>query len=304
MISVVIPLFNKEQFIAQTVQSVLDQEFDQFEILVVDDGSTDASLDVLETFNDPRLTVITQKNSGVSVARNTGLLKARFDWIGFLDADDWWSPQFLKEIMQAIRNHPREKIFASGRTLIFSNGEKRYAHDYLPGDGETGIQSYFRVIAKHLPMVNSSNSVISKELIVERGGFRVGQTQHEDHDLWLRLAADHQVVFVNKPLSFYRKTTAGSASQRAYSAVDFDTYLDTLLLIKSQLKGEELSYFQQYLDNFVFLTYLKNYWNYKGAQRRELLGKSKRLVNGGKGSLLSLTQLLPFNLYPILKALR
>lgn len=95
MISVVIPLYNKEASIAQSLKSVLSQEYDDFEVVIVDDGSTDGSVDVVEAMNDPRIRLIKQENGGPSKARNTGVKNAKGEWILFLDADDemfWISP--------------------------------------------------------------------------------------------------------------------------------------------------------------------------------------------------------------------
>ena len=95
MISVVIPLYNKESFITETIQSVLNQTFADFELILINDGSTDKSEAVVKTFNDHRIRYKSIANSGVSVARNTGIELAKFTWIAFLDADDWWAPSFL-----------------------------------------------------------------------------------------------------------------------------------------------------------------------------------------------------------------
>jgi len=102
MISVIIPLYNKEAYISETLHSVLSQTYDKFEVIVVDDGSTDNSLQVVRNFTDSRLRIVEKKNEGVSVARNEGIDQASFPWIAFLDADDWWAPTFLKEVVAVL----------------------------------------------------------------------------------------------------------------------------------------------------------------------------------------------------------
>ena len=94
MISVVIPLYNKEEQIADTLQSIFAQTFQDFEIVIVDDGSTDNSVEEVEKFDDSRIRLIHQTNAGVSAARNRGIEEARGELIAFLDADDEWKPEY------------------------------------------------------------------------------------------------------------------------------------------------------------------------------------------------------------------
>ena len=225
MFSVVIPLYNKEKYIAETVQSVLSQTYEQFEVVIVDDGSTDNSLSMLKQFEDPRIRIHSIVNSGVSVARNQGIKLTKYDYVAFLDADDWWAPSFLAEMYQALKQYPSHKLFASGRTSVFSQEEIRYDHKYLPKNGTLAPVNHFEIIANYLPVINMSNAVVRKELFDQKGYFRPGQRNHEDHDLWLRLAANEAIVCINKPLSFYRKAVQGSASTGSYSAADFCLYM-------------------------------------------------------------------------------
>src|SRR5699024_6424946 len=95
MFSIVIPLYNKELSITNTLQSVLNQTFTDFEVVIVNDGSTDNSVEKVEAFNDPRIRLIHQANAGVSAARNKGIEEANYDWISFLDADDLWMENHL-----------------------------------------------------------------------------------------------------------------------------------------------------------------------------------------------------------------
>ena len=94
MISVVIPLYNKEKYIKRAIESVLNQTFQKFEIIVVNDGSTDKSAEIVQNIKDPRIRLINQKNAGVSAARNRGIQEAKYEYIAFLDADDFWEKIF------------------------------------------------------------------------------------------------------------------------------------------------------------------------------------------------------------------
>lgn len=108
--SVVIPLYNKEKYIRNTLKSVLDQTVHNFEIIVVDDGSTDGSLQAANSIANEKIKVISQKNAGVAVARNVGVENAKADYIAFLDADDKWQPNYLENIEKLIDEFPESDI--------------------------------------------------------------------------------------------------------------------------------------------------------------------------------------------------
>lgn len=305
MISVVIPLYNKEEFITECLRSVLDQTFTEFELLIVNDGSTDKSLDKVKLINDDRINVISINNSGVSIARNTGIQKAKFHWIAFLDADDWWERTFLEEIIKAIKEYPQNKLFASGRSRVFKNQIERYEHEFLPEDDKSHNLNYFKVISKYLPLINASNVVIKKSLFFEKGFFREGQLNHEDHDLWMRLCIKEEVVFVNKNLSFYRKDNINSSSYRKYMASDFYTYLGTIIEVKDQLTLSEKRYFRKYYNNFILLTFIKNYGDYSKIEEVDVFLLSKKIVTGKHLLILKILKLFPYKkTYLILKLLK
>ncbi|MFC7357409.1 glycosyltransferase family 2 protein [Jejudonia soesokkakensis] len=304
MISVIVPLYNKELFVAQTIHSVLNQTFDHFEILVINDGSTDSSLEVVSTIKDERLRIISIENSGVSVARNTGIEHAKYDWIAFLDADDWWAPTFISDIKKAMNNFTNQFIFATGRSRVFNKETERYSHTFLPENGATEALNYFQIISKYLPPINSSNVVIHKNLFHENGYFKEGQLKHEDHDLWLRLCIENEVIFINKPLSFYRKTEADSASNSHYNASDFLLYLNTIKGVYDQLSETNKHYLKMYANRFTALTYLKNYKNYTSVERDTLNPFLNFFCEGNYRSAIRISRTLPFSIYPFLKLLQ
>lgn len=304
MISVVIPLYNKASFVSKTIASVLEQSFKDFEVIVVNDGSTDGSLAVVEQIKDARIRVLSLKHSGVSVARNTGIERAQFDWIAFLDADDKWAPTFLAEMVQAMKLHPEKSIFASGRTRIFPNSAERYAHEYLPKDGTTALLNYFKLISVTLPPVNASNVVIRKSLFDANGYFRSNQHHHEDHDLWLRLAVNEPIVFVNKPLSIYNKLVRNSQSTLPIEARDFIRYLETMSEVKEQLTSEEQSFFSKYSKRFIVLTYLKNERHFNKKEAKAIQKKAKPLLSRVFQWILASNRYLYFwNVYRMIRPL-
>lgn len=205
MFSVIIPLYNKAPYIAKAIESVLGQTFRDFEVIVIDDGSTDQSLEVAKTFENKSITIISQPNSGVSTARNNGVKLAKHPYICFLDADDWWHPTFLEEMKRLITDFPDAGIYGSGYYIV-KNGKERIAPIGVPQGFERGIIDYCEVYAKTLCMpLTSISVVIPKHIFDEEKGFKSQLKLGEDFDLWIRIALKHQVILVNKPLAYYNQ---------------------------------------------------------------------------------------------------
>ena len=204
MISVIIPLYNKEAGIATALRSVLAQTYKDFEIVVVDDGSTDGSVAVVETFNAPRIRLIRQQNAGVSAARNRGIAEAKGEYIAFLDADDEWMPGFLEEIQVLQEAYPTCK--AQATNYIFnSNGKKSPTIlRRIPFKGKRGVLSnYFEVASCSHPPVWTSAVCVERKLLQEIGGFPVGIKSGEDLLTWARIAVRTQWAYSLKALAQY-----------------------------------------------------------------------------------------------------
>lgn len=222
-----------------------------------------------------------------------------------MDADDWWDNTFLEEMTKAIKSYPEHKLFASGRSRVFNTEIERYENQFLPDDGMTDIVNYYMVISKFLPLINSSNVIIKKELFETTGDFRPGQRRHEDHDLWLRLCIDEPVVFINKQLSFYLKAQPGSASTIYYRSEDFCVYLKTLLKVKSMITDQERAWLKIYSNKFILVIYIQNYKQYSKAEDWEVFQLAIQLVTGKSLFLLKFLKALPFkNTYAVLKFLK
>ena len=304
MISVIIPLYNKEDFIKEAVSSVLAQSFTNFELIIINDGSTDGSLSIVNTLDDERVKIISTENQGVGAARNLGIQNSINDWVAFLDADDYWQSSFLEELVKAMNDYPSNKIFVTGRSRIYKDTIERYQNKYLPVDGTTKAINYYKIISKYLPPINSSNTIINKTYILENKGFNKNIKQYEDHDLWIRLCVNQPVVMVNKPLSFYRKTEEQTASNRLFGADDFCVYISTLLSVRQKLSDKDKKYFNRYVNRFVFFTFLKYNWHYNSRDRRKVYLVARYLLNTrGKAAIWFLNG-LPINLYGLLKKFR
>ncbi|MEM7185257.1 MAG: glycosyltransferase family 2 protein [Bacteroidota bacterium] len=294
MISVIVPLYNKATFVEATIDSVLNQVFTNFELLVINDGSTDGSEQVVQAIEDPRLRLIHIEHSGVSEARNKGIRESKYEWVAFLDADDWWDENFLQAMVDVISAFPGQKLFASGRTHVFTDELKRYDNALLPNDGEVGMVNFFEVIGNHLPLINSSNAIIQKDHLLASGVFRPGQKKHEDHDLWIRLCLGEEVVFLNRNLSFYRNTESNSASNQHYEPADFSLFLNTLHETGDRLNASEKKHFINYCNRFVLYTYIKNYKSYNKHEDRNVVVLARKVMSGPKKTLLNFLHWFPF----------
>lgn len=212
--SVIIPLYNKASYVAKTIRSVLDQTFTDYELTVVDDGSRDESAKIaaraIEGQGNCRL--IRQENAGVSVARNHGVMASQGDYLCFLDADDWWAPNFLEEISKLVNEFPDAGIYGTNYTIVNETKHKtRVASIGLESGFEKGYINYCQVYAKTLIMPLTSISVaMPRHVFDEMGGFPQGIKLGEDFLLWIRIAMKYKVAFLNKALAFYNQDVDGT----------------------------------------------------------------------------------------------
>lgn len=211
MISVVIPLYNKHNLIAKTLQSVFAQTFTDYEIVIVDDGSTDGSAEVVQSIKDSRIKLIRQKNSGVSAARNRGIKESTGDYIAFLDADDEWKSDYLNTLYNLILQYPEANIFTT--RYEFKN-ELNQCHDNVVNrikfEGENGIiDNYFDIAISSDPPLWTSAVVASKKALESIGGFPLGVTSGEDLITWARLATKYKIAYSKKICAVYYTPTTG-----------------------------------------------------------------------------------------------
>lgn len=203
--SIVIPLYNKENQISATLNSVLAQTFQDYEIIVVNDGSTDGSVAAVETFDDPRIRLIHQNNAGVSAARNKGIEEAEGEYIALLDGDDEWKPEYLETISDLISRYPEAQVFATSYEFKDQNGNISYpVLNNLKIEKSDGILSnYFEVACCSSPPLNSINIVSTKHCFDSIGRFPVGVKLGEDLITWARLACKYTIAYSTKPLAIY-----------------------------------------------------------------------------------------------------
>lgn len=205
MISVVIPLYNKEKSIASTLRTVLNQTFSDYEIVIVNDGSTDGSVEEIEKVQDDRIRLVHQPNAGVSAARNRGIEEAKGDLIAFLDADDEWKPEYLATQYHLFQKYPECSVFACNYEFRDVSGKvtPTLIHK-LPFVGEDGILSnYFEVASCSHPPICSISIMVKKQAIQAIGGFPMGIKSGEDLLTWARLAYKYKIAFSRRICACY-----------------------------------------------------------------------------------------------------
>lgn len=191
--SVIIPLYNKESFIRNTIESVLNQTFWDFEIVIVNDGSTDKSEDVVFSFDDARIKYFSQQNSGTSAARNKGIEKANGTYIAFLDADDYWYPHFLEHFRYIIELYPEQFVFSTAKEIETPN--KIFIPKYsIKKTNNFEIVNYFDASKKESVLWTSS-SVFHKSVFEKAGNFDTNIKSIEDTDMWVRIGLLFPIVF-------------------------------------------------------------------------------------------------------------
>lgn len=211
MVSVVIPLYNKESQIAKTLRTVLNQSFQDFEIVIVNDGSTDNSVNEVEKFADSRIRLVSQPNAGVSAARNRGIEEARGELIALLDADDEWKSEYLSTQMMLTEKYSECDVFAVNYEFCNEHGEiTPTIIRHLPFSGEHGIISnYFEVASTSHPPICSISIVVRKKAFQSIGGFPVGVTSGEDLLTWAHLACRYKIAYCNQAHAVYYTPTTG-----------------------------------------------------------------------------------------------
>lgn len=224
-ITVVIPVYNKSRYIGRALNSVLAQNYLDWEIIAVDDGSSDDSAAIIESFLDPKIRCIRQENQGVSAARNCGIAEAKTDWIAFLDADDEYFPTFLERIAGIIESDLDPEV-----AFIGSNYLMESVSPALSALEPEGVRDFFQMFQNGRTPNNSSSTVVRKDKLLAVGGFPVGVKQFEDWVTWGKLAIVGRFYFIPEVLSVYH-VVEGSAARSTRPASE--VFRDAIVLPQS-----------------------------------------------------------------------
>lgn len=270
MISVVIPLYNKEKAIIATLQSVFAQTYTDFEVIVVDDGSTDKSLNVVQSFVKSLspsfiMRIIHKENGGVSSARNRGINEAEGDYIALLDGDDLWESTFLEEQVKLIHDFPKAAMWGVNTAFIKKGKYRKWEQGM--GEGYRGyVENYFGT--KHNDLFCSSSVVIRKDVFEEVGYFDERISSSEDLDMWYRVILKYPVVFYDKVLVYYNQDAenrvAYDTDVRFPLTKDIKYYFD-----KFSGEFEHNSVFSRFMNNYVAANLLKDGYYFGTEQERK-----------------------------------
>ncbi|MGK7878225.1 MAG: glycosyltransferase family 2 protein [Xenococcaceae cyanobacterium] len=206
-ISVVIPAYNAEKWISETIKSVQQQTFSNWEIIVIDDGSCDGTLETLRGIVDERLKVFPYEHTGVSVARNRGLAHSAGEFIAFLDADDLWTPDMLELHLAALQKHPEADVAYCWTALIDEKGKFLRAFPRVFFEGNVFPQMLVEIF------LSCGSLLIRQQAIESAGEFDPRLTYYEDWDYWKRLARHSRFVLVPKYQLLYRQWPGSTTSK-------------------------------------------------------------------------------------------
>lgn len=202
-VSVVIPAYNAMRYLPQTVRSVLEQTFKDFELLIVDDGSTDDFCDWAGRLSDKRIRVLQQKNLGAGAARNAGLLKARGRYVAFLDADDIWLPTKLEKQVADLEARPEVGLTHTSISYIDAQGNK-FRKD-LKAHGRGDVWRHIVSFNPYYLVHCGSTPLIRRECFDVVGTFNTELKFSQDWEMWIRIARRYDFSVIQEPLVLYRR---------------------------------------------------------------------------------------------------
>ncbi|MDI6883463.1 MAG: glycosyltransferase [Patescibacteria group bacterium] len=194
LVSIVIPTYNKAKHIKKAIGGVLSQTYQNLEVIVIDDGSTDNTQEVVKSFNDPRIIYIWQENKGPAAARNTGIKKTQGKYIAFLDSDDFWLKEKLEKQVRFLEENPEVGLLGSGCYQLDEKGEV-IGEKIFPAENKV-LQ---KILIKYNPFIQSS-VILRKEVFDRMGKYDENFLQSEDYELWLRIAKSHKIANLSEPL--------------------------------------------------------------------------------------------------------
>lgn len=275
--SVIIPVFNKEKFIEATIKSALNQTFRDFEILIINDGSTDNSNQIIEKFDDSRIRYFYKENAGVSSARNDGIEKALANHITFLDADDYWYPHFLAEMFKIIPNYPEQQVFSAA--IEIETSRKVIPASYsIVKNSDYEIVNYFTASSKET-VICTSCAVFHKNVFEETGNFDIEVKSGQDTDMWIRIGMNYPVVFSCKILAryVYDENSLSKNKNYLHQKINFSKFKEQEITNSSLKKFLDLNRFSLAIKSKLIADN-ENYNSYYKAIELKNLTYKKRFL--------------------------
>ena len=260
MFSVIVPLYNKEQYIKKTVSCVLAQTIADFELIIVDDGSTDNGPQYVSEIQDGRIRMLSQGNAGVSAARNHGIREANGKYICFLDADDTWNVDFLQTVKELFEEFPEAGMVCPSYQVAYGNKVVHPVWKSVDLEKDGYVEDFYEMATASFWICNSSCAAVKREAIqkMERW-FPEGETVYEDFDFWIRLGSLCKVAHSNKICATYQRETATNARKTHEHKIVYSiSYMRTLdsLFNSDNLTTEQKKWVKEIKDRrmvpFVF----------------------------------------------------
>lgn len=294
--SVVIPLYNKEKHIKRTIESVLSQTFGNFEIIIVDDGSSDNGVIEVKKCNDPRINLVRQQNRGVSAARNKGIKLAKYDYIAFLDADDSWDEMFLETIKQLIINYPCAGAYGTGYKFSSTNKGEKIANSIsrLGLNWEGLLDDYFKYAIID-PIITSSSVVIPKEVFKKIGYFLEFINRGEDLEMWCRIALKYSIAFNSNICSSYFIDSNNRACKSKPVIEKTFSYYSEDILHKNMNERNATVYFERYMHQKIINKALLHTKLNNRIEAKKILKSYKLNKHNWKPYLKTIIKLLMYN---------
>lgn len=263
-VSVVIPLYNKEAYIKRALESILDQSAQDFEIIVVDDGSTDEGVRVIKEFRDSRIVIVQQKNLGVSAARNRGILESKYELIAFLDADDEWMPNFLETILKLRVDYPHAGLYATNYHIVGNEGKTNTICDSLMPSTPINelLHNYFQIVKYGCHIFCSSSVAVPKQVFSQVGVFNDKVWWGEDDDIWGRIALKYPLAFSRKPCAFYYRDIVDSALHKKIP-IKWHPFIQSAY---TAIKNKEVSLsveddLKEYIEYLSYISAIRNIYS-------------------------------------------
>ena len=269
-VSIIIPTFNRRDYITTALDSVLAQSYKDYEIIIIDDGSSDDTKEVLKPYQN-NIRYFYQDNRGIPATRNKGIREAQGDYIAFLDSDDYWLPEKLKRQIECFKQNPHYGMVATRCSSITPDG--RFRKKNRPGKSGWVLTDLFKA-----NFIRTSSAMIEKECFEKVGLFDESLPECEEYDLWLRITKHYPIGFINEPLTVYTDNPRG---------VSTDSLAGRIL----RLKVLEKDYLKECIPSALYRKRLASNYHYVG---RHYLNRGE--ISEGRKYIKRSLSLNPLNL--------
>lgn len=280
--SVVIPLYNKANHIENTIKSVLNQTFTDYEVIIINDESTDNSEAIVNRFNDRRIQIYNQNNQGVSIARNLGIEKSKGKLIAFLDADDYWFSNHLQELSNLYHNYPNCGMYCSRHKIKTARNHFQIPHYYGIDKSFRGIVADYFFSNKPFRITWTSSLAIPKEILENIGGFTPEVTNGQDLELWTKIGIKYQVAITNIITAIYNFDVPDSLAKNNIDSMilmDFEQFKIAEKENRSLKNFLDLYRIEYGLRYYIFGNKEKMNFYLKDADKKNINLKIRFLLN-------------------------